>query len=45
MFVVADFIVIVEDKKETRFTRFLKEDQVTTEFPYRQDYALNGATV
>lgn len=43
VFVVDDFIVIVEDKKETRFTRFLKGDEVTTDFPYRQDYALNGA--
>ena len=43
VFVVDDFIVIVEDKKEARFTRFLKDDQIITEFPYRQDYALNGA--
>ncbi len=43
VFVVSDFIVIVEDKKETRFTRFLEAGQVSTEFPYRQDYALNGA--
>lgn len=43
VFVVDDFIVIVEDKKEARFTRFLEDGQVTTDFPYRQDYALNGA--
>ena len=43
VFVVGDFIVIIEDKKEVRFTRFLEDGQVTTEFPYRQDYALNGA--
>ena len=43
VFVVEDFVMIVEDKKEARLTRFLKEDQITTEFPYRQDYALNGA--
>lgn len=43
VFVVDDFIVIVEDKKETRFTRFLEDGQVTTKFPHRQDYALNGA--
>ena len=43
VFVVGDFIVIIEDKKEARFTRFLEDDQITTEFPYRQDYALNGA--
>jgi type I restriction enzyme M protein len=43
VFVVDDFIVIVEDKKETRWTRFLEDGQVNTTFPYRQDYALNGA--
>lgn len=43
VFVVDGFIVIVENKKEARFTRFLVEGQVTTEFPYRQDFALNGA--
>jgi type I restriction enzyme M protein len=43
VFVVDDFIVIIEDKKETRFTRFLEDGQATTTFPYRQDYALNGA--
>lgn len=43
VFVVDDFIVIVEDKKQTRWTRFLENGQVNTAFPYRQDYALNGA--
>lgn len=43
VFVVEGFIVVVENKKEARFTRFLVDDQVTTEFPYRQDFALNGA--
>jgi len=43
VFVVDGFIVIVEDKKEARFTRYLEDAQSTTEFPYRQDYALNGA--
>ncbi|REK77972.1 SAM-dependent DNA methyltransferase [Rhodococcus erythropolis] len=43
VFVADKFIVIIEDKKEARFTRFLEADEVTTEFPYRQDYALNGA--
>lgn len=43
VFVVDDFVVIIEDKKETRFTRFLEDGQATTTFPYRQDYALNGA--
>lgn len=43
VFVIDDFIVIVEDKKEARFTRFPAEGQVTIEHPYKQDYALNGA--
>ena len=43
VFVIDDFIVIIEDKKETRFTRCIKKERITTEFPYRQDYALNGA--
>lgn len=43
VFVVHDFIVIIEDKKEIRFTRLLEEGHLTTDFPYRQDYALNGA--
>lgn len=43
VFVMGDFIVVVEDKKEARFTRFLLNDQVATDFPYRQSFALNGA--
>ncbi|PVX35266.1 N-6 DNA methylase [Janthinobacterium sp. 78] len=43
VFVVDGFIVIIEDKKETRFARFLKEGQVATDFPHRENYALNGA--
>lgn len=43
VFVADGFIVIVEDKKETRFARLLKDGHVTTEFPYRESYALNGA--
>lgn len=43
VFVVDGFIVIVEDKKETRFARFLNENQVVTEFPHRESFALNGA--
>ena len=31
VFVVDDFIVIIEDKKEARFTRFLEDGQVTTD--------------
>ena len=43
MFVIDGFIVIVEDKKETRFARLLKDGQVAVEFPHREAYALNGA--
>jgi type I restriction enzyme M protein len=43
VFVVDEFIIIIEDKKEARFTRYLEDGKVNTEFPYRQDYALNGA--
>lgn len=43
VFVVDDFIVIVEDKKAVRFTRHLNGGKVITDFPYRRDYALNGA--
>lgn len=43
VFVIDDFIVIVEDKKEACFTQFLENGLVTTSFPHRQDYALNGA--
>lgn len=42
-FVVDGFIVIIEDKKEARSTRYLEDAQATTEYPYRQDFALNGA--
>lgn len=43
VFVVNDFIVIVEDKKDVRSTRLLVGDQVVTDFPHRQNFALNGA--
>ncbi len=43
VFVSDEFIVVIEDKKETRFTRHLDDGRLTTDFPYRQDYALNGA--
>lgn len=42
-FVVDGFIVIVEDKKEARLTRYLADGEVSTEHPYRANYALNGA--
>lgn len=43
VFVVDGFIVIVEDKKETRFARFLNDGQVVTDLPHRESCALNGA--
>ena len=43
VFVVKDFVVIIEDKKEARFTRFMESGLAVTDFPFRQDYALNGA--
>ena len=43
VFVVDDFIVVIENKKEARFTRLLIDDQVSTDHPHRQDFALNGA--
>ena len=43
VFVVDDYIVIVEDKKEARFSRFIEDGLITTEFPFKQDYALKGA--
>ncbi|POH75173.1 HsdM family class I SAM-dependent methyltransferase [Arthrobacter glacialis] len=43
VFVVDDFIVVIEDKKESRFTRYLLDGQIDTDHPYRSDYALNGA--
>lgn len=43
VFVVDGFIVIVEDKRASRFTRHLNGGKVIVEFPHRRDYALNGA--
>ncbi|MBA3059542.1 MAG: N-6 DNA methylase [Rhodoferax sp.] len=43
VFVVDGFIVIVEDKKETRFTKFLKDGNVLVTHPHRETYAFNGA--
>lgn len=43
VFLADEFIVIIEDKKETRFTRYLADGQVMLDHPYRADYALNGA--
>lgn len=43
VFVSDDFVVVVEDKKDVRRTRYLVDGDPTTEYPYRADYALNGA--
>lgn len=43
VFVVDDFIVLIENKKAAHFTRFIQDEEIPTDFPYRQDYALNGA--
>lgn len=37
------FVVVIEDKKHVQSTRFLVDGEVSTDFPHRQDYALNGA--
>lgn len=37
------FVVVVEDKKDVAFTRHQVDGEITTEFPYRQQYALNGS--
>lgn len=43
VFVMDDFIVVIEDKKDARFTRYVKDGEINTDHPYRADYALNGA--
>ena len=43
VFLSDGFIVVIEDKKEARFTKRLEGAVITTEYPYRADYALNGA--
>src|SRR5699024_7074935 len=40
---VQDFVVVIEDKREVRHTRHLDNGQVVTEYPHRNDFALNGA--
>jgi type I restriction enzyme M protein len=42
-FLVDGFLVIVEDKKETRFARLLIDGVPSTDHPHRETYALNGA--
>lgn len=43
VFVSGGFVVVVEDKKDVQRTRYLVGGDPTTEYPYRADYALNGA--
>lgn len=43
VFEVDGFVVVIEDKREVGRTRYLDGDEVTTAFPFRADYALNGA--
>jgi type I restriction enzyme M protein len=43
VFVADGFIVVVEDKKETRFTRHIKNGEVVVTYPHREAYAFNGA--
>ncbi|WP_442576096.1 HsdM family class I SAM-dependent methyltransferase [Microbacterium sp. F51-2R] len=43
VFLSDGFIVVVEDKKETRFTRHLADGEIPTAYPWRADFALNGA--
>lgn len=43
VFVSQGFVVVVEDKRDIAATRYVADGEITTEFPYRQTYALNGA--
>ena len=43
VFVSDGFVVVIEDKREVQRTRYFVDGEPTTEFPYRADYALNGA--
>ncbi|MFZ2563496.1 MAG: N-6 DNA methylase [Corynebacterium variabile] len=43
VFQVGDLLVVIEDKKDVQRTRYLVDGTVTTDFPQRADYALNGA--
>ncbi len=43
VFVSGGFVVVVEDKKDVQRTRYLVDGDPITEYPYRADYALNGA--
>lgn len=43
VFVMDGFVVVIEDKKEARFTRYEADGMIPTGHPFRADYALNGA--
>ncbi|MGQ4544380.1 HsdM family class I SAM-dependent methyltransferase [Dermabacteraceae bacterium P13088] len=43
VFLSGGFVVVIEDKKDVQRIRHLVDGDPTTEFPYRADYALNGA--
>lgn len=43
VFVSDGFVVVIEDKKDVQRTRYLIDGNPTTDFPFRADYALNGA--
>ncbi|ALQ32641.1 restriction endonuclease BgcI [Arthrobacter sp. YC-RL1] len=43
VFLSEGFVVMIEDKREVRFTRRIENGLVTTDYPFRADYALNGA--
>lgn len=43
VFEMDGFVVVIEDRKESRRARFINGGEVLTEYPYRADYALNGA--
>lgn len=37
------FVIVIEDKKTVERTQYVVDGDPVTEFPYRADYALNGA--
>lgn len=43
VFLTNGFVVVIEDKKDVGATRHLVDGEITTDFPFRADYAWNGA--
>lgn len=43
VFTSGDFVIVIEDKKDVARTRYVENGQINTGFPYRADYAMNGA--